>query len=388
MSTVLQDSIISVQRRGQISHLPHLDMLRGAACLGVLAQHSFILTVLPAPQSHWFKAVYKFADYGWLGVHMFLVLSGFCLFYPLARKNALDKIRVDVPNFAQRRAWRILPPYYFALIFFATALIVRQFRNGSSLMGAFAGYKDLILHILMLHNLLPATFGSINPPFWSLALECQLYVLFPLFVALAATLRLRGLLAITFLASAGWQLICRLALGPTNEWHLFATFYYALPGRCFEFAAGMAAAELMVRPRRKQVEIALLIAAALVVPALYVSQEQIHYTPLRDQLWGIIFACVVVLGRSVPANLPLLSFLFRCIGNIGIVSYSVYLVHQPLLVAASPEHFHVRITSELRFIVFVSVRALLLIAVGCVFYYLFERPFAIGSRHLGTGPAA
>jgi peptidoglycan/LPS O-acetylase OafA/YrhL len=113
------------------SRLHYLDALRGIACLGVLIFHNsggippvtsgkLYLHVLHA-------IVVRGLGYGWLGVSMFLVLSGFCLFYPIVRKVPVSEARVDFPTFLKRRAWRILPPYYasIAILYFPCSFSVR-----------------------------------------------------------------------------------------------------------------------------------------------------------------------------------------------------------------------------------------------------------------------
>ena len=97
--------------------LDYIDALRGAACLWVLMHHTF--SSMPAPNGlmHYpVRAFTRFCSIGWLGVSLFLVLSGFCLFYPLAARGRLRQIRLDIATFMRRRALRILPLYYAALV--------------------------------------------------------------------------------------------------------------------------------------------------------------------------------------------------------------------------------------------------------------------------------
>ena len=96
--------------------LHFIDALRGLACLWVILHHWLSSHALPPGPLHYpFYLLVRLSRIGWLGVSLFLVLSGFCLYYPLACRNKLADIRLDLRSFASRRVRRILPPYYAAL---------------------------------------------------------------------------------------------------------------------------------------------------------------------------------------------------------------------------------------------------------------------------------
>ena len=141
--------------------LDYIDALRGFACLWVLLHHALEFRETHSPL---LALLIRFANIGWLGVSLFLVLSGFCLYYPLVRKFGVGSATVALPEFAYRRAVRLLPPYYAAIIFSLLIEFYLHQRNGA--MGAeVAGWKDMSAHLLLLHNLSAHTFGSINAAF-------------------------------------------------------------------------------------------------------------------------------------------------------------------------------------------------------------------------------
>src|SRR2546421_594614 len=224
--------------------LPFIDGLRGLAMLWVLVYHCWVHTVrTPIPVSVGARHLDLTAPrhLGYLGVQLFLVLSGFCLTYPLARRGAAG-MTLDLRRFFRRRAWRILPPYYVALAAFALLPTVERGirsalgQDASEVSHVTAG--QLVSHVLMVHNFSLAWMGAINASFWTLALEWQLYMLFPLLVwgfrRWGPGRTLAAVLAIT-LAYRTWvyltQDVRRLEIG-----YVYA---YALPGRMFEFALGM-----------------------------------------------------------------------------------------------------------------------------------------------------
>jgi peptidoglycan/LPS O-acetylase OafA/YrhL len=110
--------------------------------------------------------------FGITGVPLFFVLSGFLLFLPYARAIINKTPFPSTRKFYIRRALRILPAYWVAL-----ALIVLFLAPHY---GTSNPLVDVGLHTFMLHSWSTATIESINPPFWTMAIESQYYVLLPL----------------------------------------------------------------------------------------------------------------------------------------------------------------------------------------------------------------
>ena len=124
-----------------------------------------------------------------------MVLSGFCLFLPLCKsEEALAKFQWK--NFYKRRARRIVPPYYAGLAFAALlpSALVLFFRllhlkaNWQPFPGSPYGY---FAHLFFLQTLSTRSFGQINSSLWSMGLEAQFYLMFPLVVLGFRRLNLR-----------------------------------------------------------------------------------------------------------------------------------------------------------------------------------------------------
>ena len=354
--------------------MDYVDALRGGACLWVLLHHSLERYPVAQGWQHWpLRVLVNLANIGWLGVSLFLVLSGFCLYYPLARRaQSLGEIRLDIKQFAKRRATRILPTYYVALLIYVVAQIMVARSQGLPWNSAFSGAKDIPMHILMLHNLASSTLGTINAAFWSLALESQLYLIFPLLVVLAARRGLRAILLVTFAVAALWQAFAFHRFGIAFDWDpQRAQWYHALPGRAFEFACGMSAAAIVSRPVSAQTaRRCVVLAGVLIVPALFYVARVSSFGPLMDQMWGIIFGCALVLGHRVPASRFRDSGLLRALTWTGVISYSLYLMHNLVFM-----FFPLEATSDTLLILACLARGLGAIGVALVFFVLFEKPF-------------
>src|SRR5262249_667308 len=120
-----QPPIVRTQPRRP--RLLYLDGLRGLGMLMVLAYHGWVHPVgvpIRVPLLRWSVDVTAPLHFGYIGVHLFLLLSGFCLAFPLVGSG----LRVDPALFARRRAQRILPPYYAALALFVLLRLATHHR--------------------------------------------------------------------------------------------------------------------------------------------------------------------------------------------------------------------------------------------------------------------
>ena len=136
------------------ARFPALDGLRGLACLLVLVNHTPFINSYP------------FTRMGPLAVRIFFVLSGFLLYSGLIGADKLD-----LRGYYRRRAWRILPLYYVALLLGSSAYWVTQ----KSLPAG-----NIISHLFFAHTFKPEWALDPMPTAWSLGAEVQFYALLPL----------------------------------------------------------------------------------------------------------------------------------------------------------------------------------------------------------------
>ena len=154
-----------------------LDGLRGVACLLVFGVHFAQITQLDGRLGP-FELGRLLAN-GHIGVALFFALSGMLLSLPFwqAKLDAADAPKVG--RYFANRCVRILPAYYVCL----TALIIDnriwEGTNGWSIVG---------LHYALAFNYADWSIFAINPPFWTIAVEVQFYLLLPLFFVLARRL--------------------------------------------------------------------------------------------------------------------------------------------------------------------------------------------------------
>ena len=361
--------------------MSYIDILRAIACLWVVLYHCMQRTADAPSHAPWIahavvRSLASVAGLGWVGVGLFLVLSGFCLYYPLVRATDVSHVRLNLPQFARRRAMRILPPYYASIIISTLVNIAILKYTHRSLSHLFAGWYDLPAHLLMLHNLTIPTFHSINGVYWSLALECQLYLVFPILIWVAARYGLRADLIAALCLSLLWTYAAYTRLGFSFDVQAPAEVWYnALPARCFEFVAGMTAAAVVARSKAHHWKYALIILVAALIPSVWYASDVSRLGPGLDPLWGCVFASAIVALHAVPEEFMLRNGLMRWLTWLGAISYSVYLVHAPILtftfIVAARYGSHVGLIT----FPFIFVAS---IVCGYGFHLLFERPFMPG----------
>lgn len=311
-------------------------------------------------------------SFGHVGVNLFLVLSGFCLYWPFVKANR--KPEPTLWQFAKKRCRRILPPYYAALVLFGGLALARAIRVHDASAMVYA-LNWLWIHALMAQNLRPGYVLSINGSLWSLALEFQLYILFPVFVEAYRRFNARGVLWTTLLFCSAYRLfLVRGHFLPDDvDGYVLA---YSVFGRCFEFALGMFTALLVARQHAEKRSLLVpgdfVVLAAVIIGAV-VDGRHGHFQTLTDAMWGLLFAALLLAGSRAQ------SFTHRALSQkflveLGIFSYSVYLIHLPLVFALGQyvaHHF-----SNLGQILFMLLAvAPLMLCLGYVFHLLFERPF-------------
>ncbi len=215
-------------------HFPHIDLLRALAALLVVVYHVDALGSLALRGDVWWTIPFR---YGWVGVDLFLVISGFVITLSAAKAQAQNPQGFRWP-FMQRRLRRLLPLYALTCLIFL--FLVRPevlLRPWVQLLPILAS------HVLFLQNMSHHTHGVINGVTWSLALEMQFYVL--LVATMGFWLRLgawRSLLVLVLLAWV-WRYGSTFILVPgVAVPHLQVIYTTQLPGTLDAFGMGIALA--------------------------------------------------------------------------------------------------------------------------------------------------
>jgi len=367
------------------TRLRSIDALRGIAALGVVVYHSIQQTKNGVPSNFlgWPGYLIQLgSSFGYIGVFLFFVISGFCIHLQWAKARAAgETAEVRFGAFWKRRIRRLYPPYVIALAFY---LLLPALINGINVTPFFV--YDVVMHLLMLHNLDPKTCYSINGVFWTLAIEEQLYLAYFLLLFLRTRWGWGRTIAICLLARLGWLILSHiiwLATGtgvPVPEAAASHWFTWALGAIGVEAAFGLIQLPKWCRN--------LWLSAVLIVAASATS----HFLPaipkdtllhnlswfLIHPLWGLGF--FILVNRAVLAEkswirtlrLPTLVSIFA---SLGIFSYSIYLTHEMVIMQSWR---FVDSTLPQMFQTLVVILATILFA--WIFFWFCERPYIKTSR--------
>lgn len=318
---------------------------------------------------------------GHLGVEIFMVLSGFCLFYPMAHLWHLPANHWR--TFFVRRAKRILPPYYAALLY---AIVLPHalsplFRAAglNPAPGALPDATSLFVHATMLQNLVDLP-SLINPSFWSLSLEAQYYLVFPLLALAIMRWRWKGVIAILGVCAL-YRLGFLAVLGANLSRQEFLLFN-SIVGRLAIFTAGMVVALVIRESGGKRPEGLLdvlwgLSTVPLVMLGFYWYFHPVGPWPLSDVCLGIAAGGILLRHADAPRGLGR-ALAWPALVAIGEMSYSFYLINRPTcfvvnhavtqLVPGSP---------AVQMGVTLAVGVPLSLGIAALFYRGVERPFMV-----------
>jgi peptidoglycan/LPS O-acetylase OafA/YrhL len=337
-----------------------LDGIRGLAALFVVLHHTYLRSFpgYPANSGPWWTG---WLIYGRFAVVVFIVLSGFCL----AAAPARHGWRLDgVGRFARRRAWRILPPYWAALVFSVLVawLVVPQpgLREPDG--------RSIVVNGLLIQNLVPAV--SPNRAFWSIAIEAQLYVVLPVLLLMVRRWGAFVMLGTVALVMAGFGALA-------------SPMFLALsaPDMAGLFAIGVVAAGVLAVGRRLRSWPWHWLSLAAAAPVLALIAWQGSVWTLNNAFWtdlalgpaiGCLLAAVVT---DRPRRLVRLLD-SRPLRELGSFSYSLYLTHAPIVVVIYHEFVAGRFRQGLpSFLVSLAITVPVTIIFARLFAAAFELPF-------------
>ena len=300
-----------------------LDGIRGLAALYVVVHHCWLVSFHGYPANTG-PAWLGWLVYGHLAVVVFIVLSGFSLAIAPARRGW--RLGGTV-RFAQRRAWRILPPYWAALIF---SLIIAWTVTPQLHSGPPTG-RSVIVYGLLLQDVTTAPIP--NGAFWSIAVEAELYLIFPLLVLMRRRLSTAAVLAVVTVPVVAMGLL-RPGMATADKLTGVAPQFAPL------FAVGVLAAGVVAardRIRRMPWPWLAAFAAAPVVVLIILNGS---VWTVRHYFWidlAVSPAIALLLaGVAIHRPAPLARLLTtRPLRRLGSYSYSLYLLHVPIVLGIS-----------------------------------------------------
>ena len=307
-------------------HIQLLDYFRGKAILSVFLFHC-VGDAFGHDQLPWKNGLADFSTsklflaffpltFGWAGVAIFFVVSGFCIHLSFVKDPANSWT-----NFFTRRFFRIYPPYLLALIYFACAFPPTRLSFHTQY-----SWTQFASHVLLIHNFNSQMFYGINHSFWSIAIEAQLYLLYP--ILLFATRQLgwqRSLMIVCLL-----EVFIRGTIGVVDTFTDKAVpYWFAESPLCywFSWSIGAAVAEAFIKKQPLPFRSLSIVALCL----LAIGTNLIRPLHAFSFLFFALLTATVI-ARLLTSKRPVKNHAFNMhLRDLGICSYSFYLLHQPLI---------------------------------------------------------
>lgn len=321
-----------------------------------------------------FHAGFKWMSGGYVGVDIFFVISGYLITSIILKEKEAGIF--SIAHFYERRARRILPALFLILLaclpFAWFWLLPHELEDFGKSIVAVSLFSSNIL--FWWENNYFAADAELLPLLhtWSLAVEEQFYVIFPLIMILFWALGKRWLITII-------SLIALVSLGLT-EWgwrHFPEANFYLIPTRAWELMVGALTAFYLYRKQQAQGVISHLgsfTGLVLIVSAIFFLDRSIPFPSLYALAPTMGTALIIIFTTRNTLVYKILSL--KGFVGIGLISYSAYLWHQPLFAFA-----RVRSIDEPS-IWLISLLSILALALAYLTWRFVEQPFR--DRHRFT----
>ena len=355
-------------QHASLPYRPAIDGLRALAVVSVIAYHVY-------PRS---------APGGWFGVDIFFVISGFLITSLLLAQYRGNRGRIDLVDFWLARARRLLPALFLVL---TAVLVAAAFLTLPGRRGSVAG--DVLATIFYVANWRfvfgdEAYFGQVASPSplrhaWSLAVEEQFYIVYPLLlVVLLAMLRRRATLAwvLAGLAAASALLMAVLhhpGLEPSRV-------YYGTDTRVHQLLVGAAVAAFISggpgAVPRDLVRTVDMWCRRLAMPALLVVVSTFWWADRAQSVileglavpLSLLITVVLVAATSPVGSITQRVLALEPLRRIGMISYGLYLWHWPIVVFLNDQ------VLPLPTAAIVAIQVLLTVLLSWLSYRFVERP--------------
>ncbi|MDU8070212.1 MAG: acyltransferase family protein, partial [Gemella haemolysans] len=351
-------------------YLPSIDSLRALAVLAVIIYHVDV-NYLPG---------------GFLGVDLFFVLSGY-LISSLIIKEYRKTGSLNLYNFYIRRARRLLPAVYFMItVGLVVMVLFNEVLLRKSHLDAIFGYIYSSNWWYIFHKLdYFDSFGAQSPfkHLWSLAIEEQFYMIFPLLFLLInrkkkskdVTYKLNKNFLYVVLGLILVSLIAHILLFDINN---ISRIYFGTDTRAFSLLVGVVGAILYpmeklhakVTPQQNiMYSVVSLVSIATLITVMIYTSEYNTWLYRGGFLLVAILGLIVIISSGKQHTLMSRLLSFKPVVFIGKISYSLYLWHFPILVLTTP-------VSEIGNpnIIFVILRVILTFVLASASYVFVETP--------------
>jgi len=302
-----------------MKRLEFLDGLRGLAALYVAMMHAPLII---SPKLIIPELIKPVLGYGWTGVELFFIVSGFSLTMTMPSHYKSDRPMV---SYAISRLSRIAPLFYVLIIH---AIAVKWFLHGETF-----DVDKIVKSALFVFNMFPADVGGVVGASWTIGTEMLFYAAFPLVYLVAKDVWRSLAIAIgsIIISAAFFRIMAAINGGPETLFHYsnvsvithFSTFVFGI-------AAYHAVNALSAYGQRDS--LGHFLTAAGLAGILWLAMNP-YALPLHPGQSPSFFYVLIVVGLGLAPWRIIVNKVTRFYGRI---CYSVYLWHPPIIFALEP----------------------------------------------------
>lgn len=399
----LADNLLAPEKQGISAriYLEPLTGLRGIAASWVALWHLWGFAGRPRYQlelGDFSLDLTPLIRTGWAGVDIFFVLSGFVLGLAFCQAWLGNRPPIRIGDYFRRRLLRVLPALWVQIL----VLVLLLLLAGKQL----PPVSDFLAQGFLVHNLLGSPGTQLNPVYWTLPVEFDFYLLLPLLALALPPRHWPVLLAVAILVTVGYRYLVFSQLPQETTTGMKVWWLNQLPGRLDQFVAGMTAAWLYSRSRQgglgssfayRQRHLMLatgLLGLAVMAWFLHSRQPIGAVNVAGLTYWGGhwslfvwhsltgLFVAMIVLAAALGTRITELVLANRGVLFLGVISYSLYLWHFPIVKWLNGQHLP-QVAPGYPFLSAVLWSIVPVLAVSALSYWLVERPF-LKARHKGS----
>ena len=341
-----------------------LDLMRAAAIIMVLCSH--VLWIYPTTTGSVISLIHWF---GYLGVELFFVLSGFLISYILIFEKKANKT-INLKNFLAKRILKIWPLFYAMLLFaFLTPFILKLFQLSFSN----EGYEpNWLLSVLFLENyniMLTNNSPNVSPlrVMWSLCIEEHFYIIWGFLFSIIPLNKIKYLIIISIVLAS----VCRVFYSyfdlPFLD--LFTNIDYfafgAIPAYVLSFKK-----EQLILIEKLSYSFKIIICLLTIIAIFGFSNLNFEWLKfVKPIMYGILFATILSFVITEQNSLKIKDTLW--ISKLGIYTYGLYLYHTIII------NLFIKLnrTLELNWVLISIISFMLTVFVSVLSYHIFEKQF-------------
>ncbi|MBD3109006.1 acetyltransferase [Bacillus sp. AGMB 02131] len=350
-------------------YIRSLDGLRGLAVLAVIAYH----------------LNFPWASGGLLGVTIFFVLSGYLITNLLVIEYENNN-RINLKNFWIRRARRLLPAMFTVLVTVTawSTLFARPFleRLRDDFIPALLYYSNWWYIFQDLSYFEAMSTPSLLTHFWSLAIEEQFYIIWPLLIAGAFLCHMskKQMVKLTLLMALLSSLLMALFYSSTTD---PSRVYYGTDTRAFSLLIGAALAFIWPSQKlsktipaslRRSMDIIGAVCLTAILVMMVVVNQYDGFLYRGGMLLASLLTAVLLAVLIHPASKLGVFMTFKPLTWVGERSYGIYLWHFPVILLTSPQ-----ISTSETSLVTIAVQIALTLILSAISYKYIENPIRKGA---------